>query len=172
MVKCLPTIQETWVQSLGWEASLGEENGNSLPSSCLENPTDRGPWQAIVHRVAVSQTWPSNYHFHFLRHDDSLKESCDGTLLEAQWLKIHISLQRVQVQSLVGELRFCTLRSVAKKKKIFCHLLGSNALNGLGNFLCKGPDIKCFRFFRPHKGSATTIQLCDCNIKAATDSNE
>ena len=43
---------------------------------------------------------------------------------------------------------------------------------GLGNFFYKGPDIKCFRLCRPHKGSATTIQLCDCNIKAATDSNE
>ena len=24
--------------------------------SCLENPIDRGAWQAIVHRVAKSQT--------------------------------------------------------------------------------------------------------------------
>ena len=36
--------------------SLGEGNGNPLQSSCLENPMDRGAWQAIVHGVAKSQT--------------------------------------------------------------------------------------------------------------------
>ena len=29
----------------------GEENGNPLQYSCLENSTDRGAWQAIVHTV-------------------------------------------------------------------------------------------------------------------------
>ena len=29
----------------------GEGNGNPLQYSCLENPVDRGAWQAIVHRV-------------------------------------------------------------------------------------------------------------------------
>ena len=32
--------------------SPGGGNGNSLQYSCLENPTDRGIWRAIVHRVA------------------------------------------------------------------------------------------------------------------------
>ena len=31
---------------------LGEENGNPLQYSCLENPRDRGAWQAPVHGVA------------------------------------------------------------------------------------------------------------------------
>ena len=35
---------------------LGEGSGNPLQYSCLENPTDRGAWQAIVHGVANSQT--------------------------------------------------------------------------------------------------------------------
>ena len=30
---------------------LGEGNGNPLHYSCLENPTDRGAWQAAVHRA-------------------------------------------------------------------------------------------------------------------------
>ena len=34
--------------------SLGEGNGNLLQCSCLENPMDRGAWQAIVHRVTKS----------------------------------------------------------------------------------------------------------------------
>ena len=36
----------------GLERSTGEGNGNSLQYSCLENPMDRRPWQATVHRVA------------------------------------------------------------------------------------------------------------------------
>ena len=34
----------------------GEGNGNPLQSSCLENPMDKGPWWAAVHRVAQSWT--------------------------------------------------------------------------------------------------------------------
>ena len=36
--------------------SPGEGNGNPLQYSCLENPTDRGAWQATVHRIAKSWT--------------------------------------------------------------------------------------------------------------------
>ena len=35
---------------------IGEENGNSLQCSCLENPRDRGAWWAAVYGVAQSQT--------------------------------------------------------------------------------------------------------------------
>ena len=34
----------------------GVGNGNSLQYSCLENPMDRGAWQATVHGVAKSLT--------------------------------------------------------------------------------------------------------------------
>ena len=40
----------------GLGRSLGEENGNSLHYSCLENPMDRGAWWVTVHGVAKSQT--------------------------------------------------------------------------------------------------------------------
>ena len=36
----------------GLERSPGEGNGNPLQYSCLENPVDRGAWQATVHGVA------------------------------------------------------------------------------------------------------------------------
>ena len=36
----------------GWERSSGEGNGNPLQYSCLENPIDRGAWQATVHGIA------------------------------------------------------------------------------------------------------------------------
>ena len=42
MVKNLPAMQETWVQSLSQEDSLEKY-------SYLENSTDRGAWQATMH---------------------------------------------------------------------------------------------------------------------------
>ena len=53
--------QETQVQYLGGEDPV-EEDTNPLQHSCLENPTDRGAWQAMVHGVTKSRTqlsgWP------------------------------------------------------------------------------------------------------------------
>ena len=40
----------------GLGRSPGEGNGDPLQYSCLENPMDRGAWQAMVHRVAKSWT--------------------------------------------------------------------------------------------------------------------
>ena len=37
-------------------SSPGEKNGTPLQLSCLENPMDRGTWQATVHGVAKGQT--------------------------------------------------------------------------------------------------------------------
>ena len=37
-----------------------EGNGNPLQYSCLGNPTNRGAWQATVHRVSKSWTQLSN----------------------------------------------------------------------------------------------------------------
>jgi len=52
MVKNLPTMQETWVQSLGQEKPL--EKGMTIHS--MENPMDRGAWQVTVRGVAKSRT--------------------------------------------------------------------------------------------------------------------
>ena len=38
----------------GLGSSPGEENGNPLQCSCLENPMDRGAWQATVQWVTES----------------------------------------------------------------------------------------------------------------------
>ena len=51
LVKNLPAMRETWVQSLGWEDSPGEVRGYPLQYSGLENSKD-----CIVHRVAKSWT--------------------------------------------------------------------------------------------------------------------
>ena len=55
MVKNLPAMQETWVQSLGQDNPL--EKGMATHSSILlENPMDRGAWWATVHGVTKRQT--------------------------------------------------------------------------------------------------------------------
>ena len=59
LVKNLPAMPETWVQSLGWEDSPGEGKGYSLQYSGLENSMD-----CLVHGVAKSQTQLSSFHFH------------------------------------------------------------------------------------------------------------
>ena len=41
---------------LGSGRSPGEGNGNPLQCSCLENPVDRGAWQATVHGVSMNLT--------------------------------------------------------------------------------------------------------------------
>ena len=52
MIKSLPAMQEIQVQPLGLEQFPGGGHGNPLQYSCLENPMDRGGWQAIgLHRV-------------------------------------------------------------------------------------------------------------------------
>ena len=53
-VKSLPTMQETQVQSLGWEDPL--EKDMATQYSYLENSMDRGAWWATVHEVAKSWT--------------------------------------------------------------------------------------------------------------------
>ena len=55
MVKNLPLIQETQIQSLGWGRSPGGKNGNPLQYSCLENSMDIEAWRATVH--GVTKNW-------------------------------------------------------------------------------------------------------------------
>ena len=56
VVKNLPVMRETWVQSLGWEDPL--EEGLETHSIILawRIPMDRGTWRATVHGVANSWT--------------------------------------------------------------------------------------------------------------------
>jgi len=54
MVKNLLAMQETWVQSLGQGDPL--EKGMETHSRILENPMDKGAWQATVRGVTKSWT--------------------------------------------------------------------------------------------------------------------
>ena len=58
MVKNLPASAGD-IRDVGWIPGLGRSPGgghvNPLQYSCLENPMDRGAWQATVPRVTKSQ---------------------------------------------------------------------------------------------------------------------
>ena len=54
-LKNLPAMQEKGSIPES-ERSPGEGNGNPLQYSCLENPMDRGAWQARAHGVTESDT--------------------------------------------------------------------------------------------------------------------
>ena len=56
MIKNLPAMWETWVQSLGWEDPLEEDMATHSSILSWRTPMDRGAWQATVHQVAKSQT--------------------------------------------------------------------------------------------------------------------
>ena len=69
MLKNPPTISEDLrdVSSIPWLGrSLGVGNGNPLHYSCLDNPMDRGTWQATDHGVAKSQTCMSTHTYRSL----------------------------------------------------------------------------------------------------------
>ena len=64
-VKILPAMQETHVNMCSILV-LGKfhegEHGNPFQYSCLENPLDRGDWQAVVPRVAESAMTEATEH--------------------------------------------------------------------------------------------------------------
>ena len=78
-VKSLPEMQETWVQSLGQEDFPGEENGNPLQYSCLENPMHGGASQTIVHTVTKSRTQLSDFTFTFTMVNSNISEPYSKT---------------------------------------------------------------------------------------------
>ena len=49
-------MQETWIQSLGWEDSLEEDMVTHSGILAWRVPMDRGAWQAAVYGVTKSQT--------------------------------------------------------------------------------------------------------------------
>ena len=62
MVKRLSTMQETWVQSLGWEESLEKEMATDSSILAQKIPQMEEPG---VHGVAKSWTRLSNFTFNF-----------------------------------------------------------------------------------------------------------
>ena len=60
MIKNLTAMQETWVQSLGWENPLEECMATHSSTLAWKIPMDRGAWQATIYGVTKSWTWLSH----------------------------------------------------------------------------------------------------------------
>ena len=58
-VKNLPAVQETWLQSLGWEDPPQEGMATHSSGLAWRIPMDREAWWATVQGVTKSQTWLS-----------------------------------------------------------------------------------------------------------------
>ena len=56
MVRNPPAVQETWVQSLGWEEPLEEDMATHSSILAWRIPMDRGALWATIHGVIKSQT--------------------------------------------------------------------------------------------------------------------
>ena len=65
----------------------GEWNGNPLQNSCLENPMDRGAWQAVVHRVAELDLTEASKH----ARTDLLLPVLDVSGQDGSWFLVTIS---------------------------------------------------------------------------------
>ena len=75
VVKNLPA-NEGDLRNMGSIPGLGRSpegcHGNPLQHSCLENPMDRGAWQAAVQRVTESDTEESLKRLSLARHTNPL----------------------------------------------------------------------------------------------------
>ena len=88
LVKSLPTMWETWVQSLGWEDSLGKGKLTHFQYFGLENSMD-----CLVHGVAESQTQLNNFHF---TSQSSIKKLKLGFQEHPRWMNRQQCSDRMQ----------------------------------------------------------------------------
>jgi len=66
MVKCLPTMQETRVQSLGQEDPLEKEMATHSSVLAWKIPWMKEPGRLTIHSIAKSWTRLSNFTFTFI----------------------------------------------------------------------------------------------------------
>ena len=92
LVKNPPAMQETWVQSLGWEDPL--EKGKATHSNIL---AQRIPW--TIYSPWGHQEWDMTHrlslHFYQSR---IISRTLTWTSLVVQWLRICLPMQRTYVQ--------------------------------------------------------------------------
>ena len=77
-------------------------HGSPLQYSCLENPMDRGAWQAAVPGVVQSQTQLKRLTVH--TQIVCIKNGEKGISLVAQWQRIHLAMQGHRFDSSSGKI--------------------------------------------------------------------
>ena len=101
MVKNLPAMLETWVQSLGGKIPW-RRKWQPIQYSCLENYMERGVWWAIVQGVSESdRTERLTLSFHIKKNDQlftfrlihSIMSDCDPMGCSLPGSSVHIILQ-------------------------------------------------------------------------------
>ena len=105
----------------GSNPGSGRSPGEGIPFqySCLENPTNRGAWQTTVHGVAKSQTWLSDWHFHFLSFytPNVPKNWCFWTVVLEKTLESPLDCKEIQpVHPKGNESWICIGRTDAEAK--------------------------------------------------------
>ena len=90
------------VRSLVQEDFPTGGHGSLLKYSCLENPMDRGAWQAAVHGVVQSQTQLKRLSVH--TQIICIKNGEKGISLVAQWQRIHLAMQGHRFDSSSGKI--------------------------------------------------------------------
>ena len=73
------------VRSLGWEDPLEQEM--ETHACCLENPMDRGAWQATVHRAAELDTTKVSWCVRACTHTHTPLCVADLCLIKSTFLK-------------------------------------------------------------------------------------
>ena len=139
MVRRLPEMQETRVQSLGRE----DLQWQPLQYSCLENSMDRGVWWATVHGVAKNRTQLNNFIFTFtetLTTNQAVLEAVDTTDTPIQRKDIQT---RKREQSTINAIGEHTMGAQKEKHLIgrrgfhkWCHW-GSQCLSWISNDIQK-----------------------------------
>ena len=74
----------------GLGRSPGEEHGNPVQYSCLENPMDRGAWLAKVYRVAKNQTRLTRLN----THAHGINKTTYGTGLRQHFVTCKLIIHR------------------------------------------------------------------------------
>ena len=89
--------------------SPGEGNGNPLQYSSLENPVDRGAWQAIVHGVAKSQDTTERVALHF--NFRKIRQKKEKQVVFCAWMSCRTMLFTImEIRCACLDLWGCTFR--------------------------------------------------------------
>ena len=100
--------------------SPGEENGNPLQYSCLENPRDGGAWWASVYGVSQSRTRLKRLSSSSSRYAD------DTTLMVESEVELRGFLMKVKEESEKAGLKF----NIQKMKIMASSPITSGQING------------------------------------------